>query len=57
MAITPPDRATCCESGATIHGAEHIHRDPAVGRRSNNEPLDEPLWICGECLEYLTDSQ
>ena len=54
MTITTPDRATCCECDATIHGAENIHSDPVLGRRGpDGSPPDEPLWVCGECLEYL----
>ena len=48
--LPPPDRAECAECGATVHGAEHLHRDPAR-RRS-----DEPLWVCEPCFDYLDES-
>lgn len=48
--MTPPERAVCAECGATVHGAEHLHRDPA-SRRS-----DEPLWVCEPCFDYLVEA-
>ena len=55
MSLTPPDRATCCECAATIHDANHIHPDPITGRRSDTgQPVEEPLWVSGECRDYLT---
>ena len=45
--ITPPERARCAKCGVTVHGAEHLHRDPAL-RRS-----DEILWVCEPCFDYL----
>ena len=45
--IPPPERARCAECDDTIHGSEHLHRDPAT-RRS-----DEILWVCEPCLDYL----
>ena len=65
--IPTPERATCAECDATVHGSENIYRDPA--RRFDAEshiddndvhttvlsPADEPTWVCEPCHDALAE--